>query len=564
MNKYFLPLIGLCLSACMDTAKPVSLENELSIYDPIQNSCMDIIKDETEGMRKVVQECLDFGQSLQASNEALVLQKQYKNDPRYLRATRQYNGARNKLKVQYAHLNLSLKTQLYKAIDTNDLNLFRKLIDFPSHPMNINYYNYMHENASIFKTNEKYKKFQKKHSDDRYEMGKKLVSQGKLTEGLPLLEQSAKLGHKAAARLCADTYFDISRSKALDCYIQAVKNGDVSSKFEVAKIYENMKEYDKSFFWYAKSAETDNAIAQYKLYSFYKTAKGVNKDLEKSNKWLKLSADGGYARAQYIYGMLLLKQENENESIKYLSASAKQEYKQAYYPLGKLYFETKSYKKAYKMLSLSTPNADSMYKLGYLKEYGKGTSRSYYKAYDFYTKAHKFGLQHVSKDIKRVAKVIKKIEKQRHETAKFEAIKKEEYKKRKREQKRLAELEDKRLKKKWASVKAQIAESRIRECGYEPNDSNLANRGTKIHLQGAVTQWLGKDAFIVKANGKEYYIKDDNDVAKVSKGDTVNLVASTTGKRKVIRGMRTSLFVVPDESSIAKAYALNFNGMCKH
>ena len=548
----------------MDTAKPVSLENELSAYGPVQNSCMNIIKDETEGMQKVVQECLDFAQSLQVSNDALILKKQYKNDPRYLRATRQYNGARNKLKLQYTHLNLIIKSQLYKAIDADDLNLFKKLIDFHSHPMNINYYNYMHEHASVFKTNEKYKEFQKKHSDDRYEMGKKLVSKGKLSEGLPLLEQSAKLGHKAAARLCADTYFDLSKDKALDCYIQAVENGDVSSKFEIAKIYENMKEYDKSFFWYAKSAETDNAIAQYKLYSCYKTAKGVSKDLDKSNKWLKLSADGGYAKAQYTYGMLLLKQENENKAIKYLSASAKQEYKKAYYPLGKLYFKTKLYKKAYKMLSLSTPSADSMYKLGYLNEYGKGTSKNYHQAYGFYKKAHKLGLKHVTKDIKRVSKVTKKIDKQRREAAELEAIKKEEYKKRKREQKRLAALEDKRLKKKWASEKAQIIESRIRECGYEPSSSNLANRGTKIHLKGTVTQWLGKDAFIVKANGEEYYIEDDNDEARVNQGDHVNLVANATGKRKVIRGMRTSLFDIPDESSIAKAYALSFSGTCTY
>ncbi len=564
MKKYFLPLLGLFVSACMDTVKPVGLENELSVYDPIQKSCMDIIKDETEGMQNVVQECLDFAQRLQVSNDALVLKKQYKNDPRYLRATHQYNNARKKLDLQYTHLNLIVESQLYKAMDANDLDLFRKLIDFPSHPMNINYYNYMYENASIFKTNEKYKKFQKKHSDDKYEMGEKLVSQGKLDEGLPLLVESARLGHRAAGRLCGDTYYDTSKEKALDCYMLAVKNGDATSTFEIAKIYEDRKEYDKSFLWYTKSAESGNATSQYKLYSLYKTGKGVSKDLKKSKKWLKASADTGYAKAQYTYGMLLLKQEDESEAIKYLSASSKQEYKQAYYPLGKLYFDRKSYKKAYKLLLQSEPSADSMYKLGYLKEHGKGTNKSYHKACGFYKKAHKLGLKHVADDIDRVSKVTKKIDRQRREAAQLEAIKKEEYKKRKREQKRLADLEDKRLKKKWASEKAQARESIIRECGYEPNSSNLASRGTKIHLQGTVTQWLGKDAFIVKANGEEYYIEDDNDEARVNQGDRVNLVANATGERKVIRGMRTSLFDIPDESSIAKAYALSFSGICRH
>ena len=564
MKKYYLPLIGLFLSACMDTVKPVSLEKELGVYHPIQKACTNIAADETEGMQKIVEECLDITQILTLSNDALILKKQYKNDARYLRATRQYNRARKKLKLQDTHFNLILKSQLYKAIDDDDLNLFRKLIDFPLHKMNINYYNYMHENASIFNTNEKYTMFQKKHSEGKYKRGKKLVSQGKLSEGLPLLVQSAKLGHKLAARLCADTYVDISKEKALECYIQAVKNGDISSQFEIAKIYENMKKYEKSFTWYDKAAQTDNSIAKYKLYSFYKTAKGINKDIKESNKWLKLSADGGYAKAQYIYGKSLLEQGNEKEAIKYLSASAKQEYKQAYYPLGKLYFEKNSYKNSYKILSLAKPSADSMYKLGYLKEYGKGTSKSYYKAREFYKKAHKLGLKGASKDIERVSKVTKKINKKRREAANLKAIEKEVYKKRKREQKRLAQLEDRRLKNKWATQKTRALESRIRECGYEPNNSNLSTAGTKIHLQGTVTKWLGKDAFIIKSNGKEYYIEDDNDKAKVNKGDNVNLVTKSTGTRKVTSGMRTSLFDIPDESSMKKAYALSFYGICQN
>ncbi len=552
------------MSACMDTVEPVSLENELGAYESIQNSCMDILKDETEGMKKVVQECLDFTQKLQLSNDALLLKKQYKNDPRYLRATRQYNKTRKNLKLQYTHINLIIKTQLYEAIDTNNLQLFTKLVDFPSHVINISDYNYMHKNASLFKTNEKYIKFQKKHSEEKYEMGQKLVDQGKLDEGLPLLVQSAKLGHKLAARLCADAYLDKSKKKALECYKQAVENGDQSSQFKIAQIYENMKEYDKSFAWYTKAAKANNAVAKYKLYSFYKAGKGVSQDLVKSSQWLKSSADEGYAKAQYTYGMLRLKQEDVDEAIHYLSGSAKQEYKEAYYPLGKLYFEKKSYKNAYKMLSQSKPSADSMYKLGYLKEYGKGTNKSYYKACELYKKAHKLGLKHVSKDIKRVSKVTKKIDEKRHESAKQEALEKEEYKKRKREQKRLAQLEDKRLKNKWASQKAKAIESRARACGYEPNNSNLSSAGTKIHLQGTVTKWLGKDAFIVKANGKEYYIEDDDDKAKVNQGDYVNLVTKSTGTRKVTSGMRTSLFDIPDDSSIKKAYALSFYGICRY
>ena len=98
----------------------------------------------------------------------------------------------------------------------------------------------------------------------------------------------------------------------------------------------------------------------------------------------------------------------------------------------------------------------------------------------------------------------------------------------------------------------------------EPTDSALRSAGKRIHLQGKVVHWLGKNAFVVNVHGQEYYIKDSDDEARVNKGDSVNIFAETTGKREIVRGLKRNIFEEADESAIAKAYALNFNGVCPY
>jgi tetratricopeptide (TPR) repeat protein len=262
--------------------------------------------------------------------------------------------------------------------------------------------------------------------------------------------------------------------------------------------------------------------------------------------------------------MKLMEKNKNNEAIKYLRAAADKGEVEAFYPLGKLYFAKKEYKQAYRMLSQADASADSMYKLGYLKEHGKGTSRSYYSAYDFYKKSAKLGKKSAKNDAYRMAKAKKRLKSKARKKEQYQAVANKEQVQHNRERQRLASLEDQRIRQQRADKTKEANRLKIQACGNEPMDSVLRKSGTRVHLQGKVVHWLGKSAFVVKVHGEEYYIKDSDDEARVNKGDYVNIVAKATGKREIVRGLNRSIFDEADESAIAKAYALNFTGVCPY
>ena len=50
---------------------------------------------------------------------------------------------------------------------------------------------------------------------------------------------------------------------------------------------------EKAIFWFAKSAEQENAMAQYNLGVMYKNGQGVKQDYEKAVYWYKKAAEQG-------------------------------------------------------------------------------------------------------------------------------------------------------------------------------------------------------------------------------------------------------------------------------
>ena len=564
MKKYYLLFVGLLLVGCNDTAEPISLQKELKPYDSVQKSCIAFEKDESIKMEFIHLECANFLKSLKVTNDALLTKKSYRNDPRYFKAKNDYNAAKKRVRKQHKHLNLVLKSKAYDAIDSDDVLNFTKIVNFPLLPMNIHYYDYMNRHLEQFENNKKYKRFKIKYADKKYASGYTLVNKGKFTQGLIDLSLSAKMGNVKAAKLCGAIYYDLFPKKSRSCYLKAIDAGDKSSEFNVAKLYEDEGEDKKAFSWYKKAADNGNYIAQYKMYIFYKEGKGTLTDSIKAQEWLKKSAKNGYQKAELRYGQYLVTKNKKSEAITYLRAAADKGEVKAYYPLGKLYFDKKQYKESYQMLAQADACADGMYKLGYLKEHGKGTSRSYYSAYDFYKKSEKLGKKSAKNDVYRMSKAKKRLKSRARKREQYQAVQNKTQVKENRERKRLARLEDERLKKHRNDKIKEANRLKIQACGMEPTDSALRSAGKRIHLQGKVVHWLGKNAFVVNVHGQEYYIKDSDDEARVNKGDSVNIFAETTGKREIVRGLKRNIFEEADESAIAKAYALNFNGVCPY
>ena len=116
----------------------------------------------------------------------------------------------------------------------------------------------------------------------------------------------------------------------------------------------------------------------------------------------------------------------------------------------------------------------------------------------------------------------------------------------------------------WAARMAHEKELKVQACGVEPSSGSLRSCGVRIHLQGKLTQWLRKSSFLVSVSGQEYIIKDEGDKAGLNKGDSVNIVAISTGKRQIGHGLRTSIFEEASEANIEKAYSLSYEDICPY
>jgi len=544
----------------MDSAKPVVLDKEYQRYGAIQNSCIKIINDETPHCEDkhcdvLPQECKEFIQVLDGANQALKKMKINKNNAAFYAAKEKYKKENNRLKIKHKHLNLIIKDNALDAIDEDDLRYFTELVTFSYHPMNLTYYKYMKKNMPHFQNTKKYYHFEKKFAKQSYKQGYDLVNRGKYTQGLTHLELSSKMNNVKASRLCGDVYTYVYPSKAKECYLRGTKQGNEHMKLSLALAYEHEDKKQEAYKWFEASAKAGNFISQYKLYDL---------DKDQNLNWLIKAADRGYDVAQYAYGMYLYDNKAYAKAIKLLQNAADQNYILAYYPLGKLYFSQKSYKKAYTYLSKGDAKADSMYKLAYMKEYGKGTSKNYYTASAFYTKAKKLGLSSAQKDINRMNAAKKRLRKAQVKSQKSSAqISYENINAKARLREKVGQ-EDRRIKAQWDMREAESRQLKVAACGSEPTSAALKSRGTRIHLQGTLSHWLGKSSFIVLANGKEYYVMDENDDARLNKGDSVNMVAVTTGKREITHGLRRSVFEEADEEAIQKAYALNYEGVCPY
>ena len=83
-----------------------------------------------------------------------------------------------------------------------------------------------------------------------------------------------------------------------------------SSEMQHALQCYRKKEFVPAFQVFKQLAEKDNAEAQYMLANMYRRAEGTAADTERSEYWIKRSADNGDAAAQFDYAVLILSRKN--------------------------------------------------------------------------------------------------------------------------------------------------------------------------------------------------------------------------------------------------------------
>ncbi|MFJ2976726.1 tetratricopeptide repeat protein [Kluyvera sp. NPDC087067] len=145
----------------------------------------------------------------------------------------------------------------------------------------------------------------------------------------------------------------------------AAEQGDMRAQNDLGLIYEVGNEievdYNKSFYWYKKSAEQEFAPALYNLGRYYENGIGVNKDPRVAREYYSRSARQGFALAQVNLGKLLL--DGKGGDI---------DYNQAH----------ELFKKAAEVGS-----SVAMYDLGYMYENGLGIPKDDTTAAEWYIKA---------------------------------------------------------------------------------------------------------------------------------------------------------------------------------
>ena len=66
------------------------------------------------------------------------------------------------------------------------------------------------------------------------------------------------------------------------------------------------KNYEKSIFWFKKSANQNNAKAQYNLAVMYVNGSGVQKDLKLTKYWTLKAIENDFEKAQKLWDILNL------------------------------------------------------------------------------------------------------------------------------------------------------------------------------------------------------------------------------------------------------------------
>jgi len=148
------------------------------------------------------------------------------------------------------------------------------------------------------------------------------------------------------------------------------------------------KDLEKAFYWFQKSAENGNEIAQYNLGECYELGNGVNKNEVKAFEWYKKSAEQEYSSAKFQLGYFYVNGiGTEINKVKgfelYNEAAGKNDKLLQYENDEKLVNDLDKVNYWYHKTA-EADNKFALYKLGEFYELGKGVSENKVRAFEFY------------------------------------------------------------------------------------------------------------------------------------------------------------------------------------
>ncbi len=158
-----------------------------------------------------------------------------------------------------------------------------------------------------------------------------------------------------------------------------------------------------------RQAIAGNAEAEFNLGMLFENKDFELRDKEEANKWYSLSAQHGYAKAQYVLGnsYLLGKDVGQNyeKAVKWLILAAEQGHAKAQADLGDCYYNgqgvKKDFTKAVKWYTASAQQGEAVAQagLGDCYYYGNGIRESIEQAFKWYMQAAKQGYAKAQSDV---------------------------------------------------------------------------------------------------------------------------------------------------------------------
>ena len=222
--------------------------------------------------------------------------------------------------------------------------------------------------------------------------------------------------------------------KALEWYKKSADQGNVQAQNNIGALYDEdgglPRDDKKAFLWYAKAAHQNLGDAQYNLGLMYFNAQGVRGNTVTGCAWIQISgetplpisvrmlcgifatavqkkkneilkeielyqkAEAGDAEAQYKFGSMLARaDEDHEEAIRWYVKAANQGHVSAQNKLGTYYMTgmgaPRDDKKAVELFAKAANQGlgDAQYNLGLMYNQGLGVPKDYRKALGWYTKA---------------------------------------------------------------------------------------------------------------------------------------------------------------------------------
>ncbi len=152
--------------------------------------------------------------------------------------------------------------------------------------------------------------------------------------------------YRAAKAMLDRESEDYNPNRAVDFFMEAVKQGCDVAKYQLAKLFLRGEHLPKNIayamHWLEDSVEDGNQYAEYLLGKLLLKGEDIERDLERAEELLKRSASQGNKYASYTLGKARLDGnillQKIPEALKYLTESADKGFPQAEYLLGKLLY----------------------------------------------------------------------------------------------------------------------------------------------------------------------------------------------------------------------------------